>query len=78
MDESLQSKNFLTILKENPSNKAALLIGPEGGFSNEEQETLRSLTFAKGATLGPRILRAETAVAAALSCWQMISGDWSK
>ena len=78
MDESLQSKNFLTILKENPSNKAALLIGPEGGFSNEEQETLKSLTFAKGATLGPRILRAETAVAAALSCWQMISGDWSK
>lgn len=78
MDESLQSKNFLTILKENPSNKAALLIGPEGGFSNEEQEILRSLTFAKGATLGPRILRAETAVAAALSCWQMISGDWSK
>ena len=46
-------------------------------FSPEELNLLRNLPFARGAALGPRILRAETAVAAALSCWQMISGDWS-
>lgn len=56
---------------------AAILVGPEGGFSAEELKQLRSLDFAEGVTLGPRILRAETAVAAALSCWQALSGDWA-
>lgn len=54
----------------------ALLVGPEGGFSKEELKLLRQLDFATGVTLGPRILRAETAVVAALSCWQALSGDW--
>lgn len=78
MDESLNSDNFLNVLKENPSQKVAILIGPEGGFSDDELSLLRALPFCKGATLGPRILRAETAVLASLSCWQLISGDWSK
>lgn len=56
---------------------AAILVGPEGGFSAEELQRLRGLEFAQGVTLGPRILRAETAVAAALSCWQSLSGDWA-
>ena len=56
---------------------AAILVGPEGGFSAEELQRLRELEFAQGVTLGPRILRAETAVAAALSCWQSLSGDWA-
>lgn len=77
MDETLESQNFLTVLKNTKTNKAALFIGPEGGFSPEELTTLRNLNFAKGATLGPRILRAETAALAALSCWQMLAGDWS-
>lgn len=77
MDETLESNNFLSILRENPTKKAAVLIGPEGGFSDDELKMLRELPFCKGATLGPRILRAETAVLAALSCWQLISGDWS-
>jgi len=55
---------------------AALLIGPEGGFAEDELKLLRGLDFAVGVTLGPRILRAETAAAAALSCWQALSGDW--
>lgn len=76
MDETLQSRPFLEILSNNKSTSAAILIGPEGGFSPEELTLLRNLPFAKGATLGSRILRAETAVAAALSCWQMIKGDW--
>ncbi len=76
MDETLQSQPFAEILSNETSSRAAILIGPEGGFSPEELNLLRHAPFAKGATLGPRILRAETAVAAALSCWQMILGDW--
>ena len=78
MDETLESKNFLQTLKENPTEKSAILVGPEGGFSEDELSLLRGLPFCKGATLGPRILRAETAATSALSCWQLISGDWSK
>ena len=77
MDETRNCQDFFSVLKENPASKAAVLIGPEGGFSPEELNLLRNLPFASGAALGPRILRAEAAVAAALSCWQMISGDWS-
>ncbi len=76
MDETLQSRPFAEILAAETSTQAAILIGPEGGFSPEELTLLRNSPFAKGATLGPRILRAETAVAAALSCWQMCAGDW--
>ncbi|MBE6451874.1 MAG: 16S rRNA (uracil(1498)-N(3))-methyltransferase [Alphaproteobacteria bacterium] len=57
-------------------DKAALLIGPEGGFSNQEAELLYSLPYVTAVSLGPRILRAETACVAALSVWQSISGDW--
>ena len=56
--------------------KYADITVPEGGFSAEEREKLRALSFAKGVNLGKRILRAETAVAAALSCWQALRGDW--
>jgi 16S rRNA (uracil1498-N3)-methyltransferase len=54
----------------------AILIGPEGGFSPREREALRSLSFAVAATLGPRILRADTAAIAALTLWQAAVGDW--
>tara|TARA_R110000868_G_scaffold76499_4_gene219918 strand:- start:5450 stop:6214 length:765 start_codon:yes stop_codon:yes gene_type:complete len=56
---------------------AALLIGPEGGFAPEERAHLRSLSFVRAITLGPRILRAETAVIAALGLWQASRGDWA-
>ena len=78
MDETLKSQNFFDLLQNSNKNKAAILIGPEGGFSEQELQNLKTHTYAKGATLGPRILRAETAAVAALSCWQMIAGDWSK
>lgn len=76
MDETLTSAPFFDLLQQEKKHKAAILVGPEGGFSEHELTLLRTLPFAKGATLGPRILRAETAVAAALSCWQLIAGDW--
>jgi 16S rRNA (uracil1498-N3)-methyltransferase len=54
----------------------AVLIGPEGGFDPEERERLRSLPFVTPVTLGPRILRADTAAIAALTLWQAALGDW--
>ena len=54
----------------------AILIGPEGGFSPGERDRLRALPFATAATLGPRILRADTAAISALTLWQAAVGDW--
>ena len=54
----------------------AILIGPEGGFAPAERRLLADHPAAAHARLGPRILRAETAVAAALACWQALAGDW--
>ncbi len=53
---------------------AALLIGPEGGFSSEEQNLIRTLPFVSAVSLGALILRAETAAAVSLGVWQAISG----
>ena len=54
----------------------AILIGPEGGFSAAEQSRLRALPFVRPLSLGPRILRADTAAVAALTIWQQTLGDW--
>ena len=54
----------------------AILIGPEGGFSPAERERLRALPFAHTVSLGPRILRAETAAVAAVTLWMAALGDW--
>ncbi len=56
--------------------ESAILIGPEGGFAPSELDLLRRLPFASLVSLGPRILRAETAALAALTCWQAVLGDW--
>lgn len=55
----------------------AILIGPEGGFSAKEREMLRALPYAVPASLGPRILRADTAAISALTLWQAAVGDWT-
>jgi 16S rRNA (uracil1498-N3)-methyltransferase len=57
---------------------AAILIGPEGGFTAEERETIRALPATRAVALGPRILRAETAALAALSLWMAAAGDWGR
>jgi 16S rRNA (uracil1498-N3)-methyltransferase len=54
----------------------AVLIGPEGGFSDEEQARLSAMPQVVQASLGPRILRADTAAVAALTLWQAQLGDW--
>ncbi|HEY0113440.1 MAG TPA: 16S rRNA (uracil(1498)-N(3))-methyltransferase [Allosphingosinicella sp.] len=57
---------------------AALLIGPEGGFTEEERSAIRALPQARPVNLGPRILRAETAALAAISLWMASAGDWGE
>jgi 16S rRNA (uracil1498-N3)-methyltransferase len=56
----------------------SILIGPEGGFSPEERDRLRALPFTTAVSLGPRILRADTAAVAALTLWQAAVGDWER
>lgn len=56
---------------------AALLVGPEGGFDDEERTLIRALPQARAIALGPRILRGETASLAATALWMAMAGDWS-
>ncbi|MFA6219399.1 MAG: 16S rRNA (uracil(1498)-N(3))-methyltransferase [Erythrobacter sp.] len=56
---------------------AALLVGPEGGFDDAERATIRAHPAARAITLGPRILRGETAAIAATASWMSTSGDWA-
>jgi len=55
---------------------AALLIGPEGGFDDAERAAVRALAQARPISLGPRILRGETAAIAATALWMATTGDW--
>lgn len=57
---------------------AALLIGPEGGFDEAERAAIRALAQARAVTLGPRILRGETAAIAATALWMGTVGDWNQ
>jgi 16S rRNA (uracil1498-N3)-methyltransferase len=75
-DESGHSPEARELLSTLPTASNALLIGPEGGFSSIELEILRTLPYVKGFSLGPRILRADTASIAALALLQAWCGDW--
>ncbi len=66
----------MPILSAVEEKKLALLIGPEGGFSEGERTLLRSLDFVSSIPLGPRILRADTAAVAAMAVIQATVGDW--
>ena len=73
-DEKLQASgiNFENLKK----GKWAILVGPEGGFSEIERNYLKGLKFTISISLGPRILRADTAAVTAISLWQNYLGDW--
>jgi 16S rRNA (uracil1498-N3)-methyltransferase len=55
---------------------AMILTGPEGGFTAEERDLIRAESNVRAVSLGPRILRAETAALAAVSGWMALAGDW--
>ena len=80
-DETGEGRPFTDVLSdwssagEAPSGHG-ILIGPEGGFTHNEFATLDLMAFVTRVDLGPRILRAETATLAALTCWQALLGDW--
>ena len=75
-NESQAGNNPTTILSAITERDLALLIGPEGGFSERERQMLTALPFVTPIPLGPRILRADTAAVAALTAVQMTIGDW--
>ena len=75
-DEGAASGSPVEALQAIEGKKLGLLIGPEGGFSDDERARLRALPYVVPISLGPRILRADTAAVAALAVIQAIIGDW--
>ncbi len=75
-DEGEDSQNPLAALAALERGPLAVLIGPEGGFSEEERSLLRAQSFVTPIPLGPRVLRADTAAVAALAVVQAVAGDW--
>ena len=76
-DETIRNNDVVKIDLQNLSTKSfgAILVGPEGGFSANETNYLREKNFIRPIDLGPRILRSDTAVIAALSLWHYLNGD---
>src|SRR4029077_7357835 len=75
-DEDSDSPDPLAALGALDPGPLALLIGPEGGFDDAERELITSQAFAVRISLGPRILRADTAAVAALALVHAPLGDW--
>ncbi len=75
-DETRDARPAAEALAATSPGPWAILIGPEGGFAPDETGRLRALPFVTPVTLGPRILRADTAAVAAITLWQSTLGDW--
>tara|TARA_B100001057_G_scaffold488958_1_gene574279 strand:- start:1334 stop:2071 length:738 start_codon:yes stop_codon:yes gene_type:complete len=65
------------ILKKHGKKVGAILVGPEGGFCEKEIIKIKSIKSSISVSLGPRVLRAETAAISAISIWQSMLGDWN-
>lgn len=75
-DETGGGKPILDALREAQPGAWAVMIGPEGGFTREELDRIAAVPGVLPVGLGPRILRADTAAIATLSCLQAAIGDW--
>ena len=75
--ETGQARPIAAAVQDGGPGPAAVLVGPEGGFAQSELDEVSKLPFVVPVGLGPRILRADTAVVAALACWQALAGDWA-
>ena len=76
-DEAADSTSPLQTLQQFAGQPLGLLIGPEGGFSPRERQRLLSQSYVTPISLGPRIMRADTAAVAAMAVIQATIGDWS-
>jgi 16S rRNA (uracil1498-N3)-methyltransferase len=75
-DEGGDAKSMTQAARESRGGPTGILTGPEGGFDPAERAALRALPFVVPVSLGPRILRADTAALAALAIWQAVAGDF--
>ncbi len=75
-DEKAPIASPLEALRAIDPGPLAVLVGPEGGFEAREQERLHSLRFVTAISLGPRVMRADTAAVAALALVNAVLGDW--
>jgi len=75
-DETRDARPATEALAATGQGPWAILIGPEGGFAPEEADRLRAFPHVTPVTLGPRVLRADTAAVAAIALWQSALGDW--
>lgn len=75
-DEAHNAPGLIESLKRIPAGAFAVLVGPEGGFSASERTLLRSHVFVHPISLGPRVMRADTAAVAALALVNATIGDW--
>ncbi len=75
--DEAEAGSALRLAAQDKGRPWAILIGPEGGFSDAERQRLKDLPFTHVVSLGPRILRADTAAVAAMTLWQQALGDWS-
>ena len=76
-DEAAPPGDPIKVLGAHIGGRFAVLVGPEGGFSEQERQLLRSKPFVTAIRLGPRVLRADTAAVAAMALVQAVLGDWS-
>jgi 16S rRNA (uracil1498-N3)-methyltransferase len=75
-DESAPHASPIDALKTRPAGPLAVLVGPEGGFEREERAALLAKSFVLPISLGPRVMRADTAAVAALALVNAALGDW--
>ena len=74
-DEAGDARPAMEVLKT-IKGPIAILIGPEGGFTPQERELLRAQNYVTPVSLGPRILRSDTAALSLITLWQAVQGDW--
>ena len=78
-DEDLSGRSAheaLAALSTTVNEPWAIIIGPEGGFDENERSRIKEMSQTTVVSLGPRVLRADTAAMAALTLWQSAVGDW--
>jgi 16S rRNA (uracil1498-N3)-methyltransferase len=76
-DEGAEVHNPVAAMRDVPAGPIGVLVGPEGGFTDEERDLIRGRPFVRTMSLGPRILRADTAAVAALAVVNATLGDWA-